>query len=161
MPATVAAVHVKPGQQVARGDVLITLEAMKMELAIKAPRDGRVRTIACRAGDLVQPGVPLVEIELRKPRVGSEATEAGEGGSGGRRGYFTQSSQRTEFLSGGGSPAHGRHMDREEARRRMAPAAPATRLRASSRSMPRVARPTASLTSDVVGPLPLPSVDSA
>ena len=63
MPATVAAVHVKPGQQVARGDALITLEAMKMELAIKAPRDGRVRTIACRAGDLVQPGVPLVEME--------------------------------------------------------------------------------------------------
>ena len=63
MPATVAAVHVTPAQQVARGDVLITLEAMKMELAIKAPRDGRVRAIACRAGDLVQPGVPLIELE--------------------------------------------------------------------------------------------------
>jgi 3-methylcrotonyl-CoA carboxylase alpha subunit len=63
MPATVAAVHVTPGQQVTRGDVLITLEAMKMELSIKAPRDGRVRAIACRIGDLVQPGVPLVEME--------------------------------------------------------------------------------------------------
>ena len=63
MPATVSAVHVAPGQQVASGDVLVTLEAMKMELAIKAPRDGRVRTIACRAGELVQPGVPLVELE--------------------------------------------------------------------------------------------------
>jgi len=63
MPATVATVHVTPGQQVAQGDVLITLEAMKMELAIKAPRDGRVRAIACRAGDLVQPGVALVELE--------------------------------------------------------------------------------------------------
>jgi 3-methylcrotonyl-CoA carboxylase alpha subunit len=63
MPATVAAVHATPGQQVARGDVLITLEAMKMELAIKAPRDGRVRAVACRAGDLVQPGVPLIELE--------------------------------------------------------------------------------------------------
>jgi 3-methylcrotonyl-CoA carboxylase alpha subunit len=63
MPATVAAVHVTPGQPVTRGDVLITLEAMKMELAIKAPRDGRVRAIACSVGDLVQPGVPLVEME--------------------------------------------------------------------------------------------------
>lgn len=63
MPATVVAVDVEPGQQVARGDVLITLEAMKMELSIKAPRDGRVRAIACRAGELVQPGVPLVELE--------------------------------------------------------------------------------------------------
>ena len=63
MPATVAAVHVAPGQQVSHGDVLVTLEAMKMELAIKAPRDGRVRAIACRAGDLVQPGVALVELE--------------------------------------------------------------------------------------------------
>ena len=63
MPATVIAVNVTPGQQVTRGDVLVTLEAMKMELAIKAPRDGRVRTIACRAGELVQPGVPLVELE--------------------------------------------------------------------------------------------------
>jgi 3-methylcrotonyl-CoA carboxylase alpha subunit len=63
MPATVAAVHVEPGQQVTSGDVLVTLEAMKMELAIKAPRDGRVRHVACRAGDLVQPGVPLVELE--------------------------------------------------------------------------------------------------
>jgi len=63
MPATVVAVNVVPGQQVARGDVLVTLEAMKMELAIKAPRDGTVRRIACRAGELVQPGVPLVELE--------------------------------------------------------------------------------------------------
>ena len=38
MPATVAAVRVTPGQAVARGDVLIMLEAMKMELPIIAPR---------------------------------------------------------------------------------------------------------------------------
>ena len=63
MPATVAAVHVAPGQQVAAGDTLITLEAMKMELAIKAPRDGRIRGVACQAGDLVQAGVPLIELE--------------------------------------------------------------------------------------------------
>ena len=61
MPATVAAIHVREGQQVSRGDLLIMLEAMKMELPIRAPRDGRVTKIACRVGELVQPGVKLVE----------------------------------------------------------------------------------------------------
>jgi biotin carboxyl carrier protein len=63
MPALVAAISIKPGQDVSQGDVLIMLEAMKMELPIKAPRDGRVRTIACSVGDLVQPGIPLVELD--------------------------------------------------------------------------------------------------
>jgi biotin carboxyl carrier protein len=63
MPATVMDVKVAPGDQVARGDVLITLEAMKMELPIRAPRDARVPSVGCRAGDLVQPGVPLLELE--------------------------------------------------------------------------------------------------
>jgi biotin carboxyl carrier protein len=65
MPATVVAIHVTPGQAVTAGDVLVVLEAMKMELAITAPRDGRVRAIACRVGELVQPGVPLVEFDER------------------------------------------------------------------------------------------------
>ena len=39
------------------------LEAMKMELPIKAPRDGSVKSIACQPGELVQPGVPLLELE--------------------------------------------------------------------------------------------------
>jgi urea carboxylase len=39
------------------------LEAMKMELPIAAPRDGRVRSVACTPGELVQPGVPLVDLE--------------------------------------------------------------------------------------------------
>jgi biotin carboxyl carrier protein len=63
MPATVVSVNVDAGQSVARGDVLVTLEAMKMELAVKAPRDATVRRIACQPGELVQPGVPLVELE--------------------------------------------------------------------------------------------------
>jgi 3-methylcrotonyl-CoA carboxylase alpha subunit len=63
MPATVVAITVTPGQSVQAGDALIVLEAMKMELAITAPHDGRIRRIACRVGELVQPGVPLVEFE--------------------------------------------------------------------------------------------------
>ncbi len=63
MPATVVTITVEPGQRVSRGDVLIVLEAMKMELPIKAPRDGSVKAIACRPGELVQSGVPLLELE--------------------------------------------------------------------------------------------------
>jgi biotin carboxyl carrier protein len=63
MPATVASIHVSEGQQVSRGDLLVMLEAMKMELPIKAPRDGRVRKVACVQRELVQPGVPLVELD--------------------------------------------------------------------------------------------------
>ena len=63
MPATVAAITVAPGQDVRQGDVLVMLEAMKMELPVRAPRDGRVKTIRCRVGELVQPGVGLVELE--------------------------------------------------------------------------------------------------
>lgn len=63
MPATVVKINVEAGQRVSKGDVLVMLEAMKMELPIKAPRDASVKIIACRPGELVQPGVPLLELE--------------------------------------------------------------------------------------------------
>ncbi len=62
MPATVTRIVVSVGQQVAAGDVLVLLEAMKMELAVRAPHDGTVARIACEAGAIVQPGIPLVEL---------------------------------------------------------------------------------------------------
>ena len=62
MPATVVRIEVSPGQAVAKDSLLVMLEAMKMELPIRAPRDGRVTAIHCRAGEIVQPGVPLLEI---------------------------------------------------------------------------------------------------
>ena len=63
MPATVIAINVAPGQDVAEGDVLVLLEAMKMEVPIKAPRGGRVKSLACREGELVQSGVRLLELD--------------------------------------------------------------------------------------------------
>jgi acetyl/propionyl-CoA carboxylase alpha subunit len=63
MPATVIKVLVEPGAQVQRGEVLLLLEAMKMELPIRAPRDGRVKALHCRPGELVQPGTALVDLE--------------------------------------------------------------------------------------------------
>ncbi len=62
MPATVVSVLVSPGQTVRAGDVLLMLEAMKMELPVKAPRDGIVKTVRCSTGELVQPGVALIEM---------------------------------------------------------------------------------------------------
>jgi biotin carboxyl carrier protein len=63
MPATVRAVLVTIGQTVVRGETVVILEAMKMELPLRAPHDGAVKAIACQPGELVQPGVPLVEIQ--------------------------------------------------------------------------------------------------
>jgi 3-methylcrotonyl-CoA carboxylase alpha subunit len=63
MPATVVSVMVEVGAPVARGDTLIMLEAMKMELAIRAPRDGAVKAVHCQPGELVQPGVQLITLE--------------------------------------------------------------------------------------------------
>jgi biotin carboxyl carrier protein len=62
MPATVVRIAVSPGQRVSQGDLLVALEAMKMELPLRAPRDGVVRAIHCREGDLVQPGTVLIEL---------------------------------------------------------------------------------------------------
>ena len=63
MPATVRRIEAKPGQAVRRGDVLIVLEAMKMELPVRAPADGTVARVNCREGDLVQPGQELAELQ--------------------------------------------------------------------------------------------------
>jgi 3-methylcrotonyl-CoA carboxylase alpha subunit len=63
MPATVVRASVRAGDRVARGDTLLILEAMKMELPIRAPRDGIIKAVHCEPGELVQPGVNLIEIE--------------------------------------------------------------------------------------------------
>lgn len=63
MPATVRKVAVAAGSRVTRGDTLVVLEAMKMELPLRAPADGVVRAVHCREGELVQPGTPLIDLE--------------------------------------------------------------------------------------------------
>jgi biotin carboxyl carrier protein len=62
MPATVRSVLVRVGDEVAEGETLVVLEAMKMELPLRAPKAGRISEIRCTPGELVQPGVPLVEL---------------------------------------------------------------------------------------------------
>jgi len=63
MPATVISVNVAPGDTVTSGQTLILLEAMKMELPVRAPGDGRIRAVHCQAGDLVQADVSLIDFE--------------------------------------------------------------------------------------------------
>ncbi|MFC0445248.1 sodium-extruding oxaloacetate decarboxylase subunit alpha [Pseudidiomarina halophila] len=56
-------VLVKPGQEVAEGEVLIIVEAMKMETDIKADRAGVVAQVHAREGDSVAVGDVLIELE--------------------------------------------------------------------------------------------------
>ena len=63
MPATVLRIVAQPGAVVKRGDTLIILEAMKMELPIRAGAGGIVRAVRCREGELVQPGTILIDID--------------------------------------------------------------------------------------------------
>jgi pyruvate carboxylase len=53
MPGIVSTVAVKPGQTIKAGDVLLSIEAMKMETALYAPRDGTVEAVH------VAPGAPI------------------------------------------------------------------------------------------------------
>ncbi len=62
MPATVIRINVAPGDAVKKGDTLLVLEAMKMELPVRAPSDGVVESVACRPGELVQAGVTLIHL---------------------------------------------------------------------------------------------------
>ncbi len=62
MPATVVKLLAAVGQHVRQGETLVVLEAMKMELPVRAPADAVVQAIHCREGELVQPDRPLVEL---------------------------------------------------------------------------------------------------
>jgi 3-methylcrotonyl-CoA carboxylase alpha subunit len=63
MPGLVRAIHAKPGQAVAEGDRLAVLEAMKMEHALLAARDGVVAEVLAAEGAQVEAGAALVRLE--------------------------------------------------------------------------------------------------
>ncbi len=62
MPGNILKINVSQGQAVKEGDVLIVLEAMKMENEIVAPKSGSVAQIAVSKGQVVETGTPLVVI---------------------------------------------------------------------------------------------------
>ena len=62
LPGTVLDINVTVGQEVKAADTVVTLEAMKMENAIKAGVDGKVASISVAKGDAVLEGAVLVTI---------------------------------------------------------------------------------------------------
>ncbi len=63
LPGTIMSISVKVGDTVKAADTVLVLEAMKMENAIHAGRDGRVASISVAAGDAVLEGALLMTIE--------------------------------------------------------------------------------------------------
>jgi biotin carboxyl carrier protein len=64
-PATVVAVFVEVGAEVTRGQPLVVVSAMKMEMTLTAPHDGIVRAVNATPGAAVSPGDELVVVERR------------------------------------------------------------------------------------------------
>ena len=62
MPGTILSVNVTPGQAVKKGDVLVMLEAMKMENEIMAPQDGTVGAVNVSKGQSVKSGDVLLTL---------------------------------------------------------------------------------------------------
>ena len=63
MPGKIVRVDVEPGQEVEEGAPLVVMEAMKMELSIKAERDGTIAEVAASAGDTVEADALLIALE--------------------------------------------------------------------------------------------------
>ena len=64
MPGRIIDVRVQPGAAVQRGDVLLVLEAMKVQMRLTAPRDGTIARIGAAVGDLVDDGAVLAAYAL-------------------------------------------------------------------------------------------------
>lgn len=63
MPGKIFKIVKDVGSPVTKGETILILEAMKMEHAIRADKDGKVKKILFKAGELVQGGVTLAEVE--------------------------------------------------------------------------------------------------
>jgi biotin carboxyl carrier protein len=63
IPGKVITVEVEVGQEVAEGDVVLILEAMKMQNEVAAPISGTITEINCKSGDNIEANLPLVVIE--------------------------------------------------------------------------------------------------
>lgn len=62
MNGSIVQVLVKSEQAVRQGDILVVLEAMKMEHSIRAPHDGVVQAVFCKEGELIADGTLLIEL---------------------------------------------------------------------------------------------------
>ena len=62
IPGKIVSIAISEGQQVSEGDVVMILEAMKMQNEIHAPLSGMVAAVNCKPGDSVEANSPLVVI---------------------------------------------------------------------------------------------------
>jgi len=63
MPGLIKEISISEGTEVKKGDIILILEAMKMENALKSPRDGKIKKINAVKGNAVEKGQVLVEFE--------------------------------------------------------------------------------------------------
>jgi biotin carboxyl carrier protein len=63
IPGSVLEIFIKTGSEVRKGEVLMILDAMKMQNKLKSPMDGRVKSIKVTKGDKVSKGTVLLELE--------------------------------------------------------------------------------------------------
>jgi biotin carboxyl carrier protein len=63
IPGTVLDIFVTPGQSVKKGEILLILDAMKMQNRLKSSMDGIIKSIAVSKGDRISKGVLLIELE--------------------------------------------------------------------------------------------------
>jgi 3-methylcrotonyl-CoA carboxylase alpha subunit len=67
IPGYVTKLLVEPGDAVKRGQALIVLEAMKMELTLTAPADGTIDAVRARVGEMVEEGRELILLTAAEP----------------------------------------------------------------------------------------------
>ena len=63
IPGKIVTIEVEAGQNVEEGQVILILEAMKMQNEIQAPISGKVASVNCEEGQSIEANVPLVIIE--------------------------------------------------------------------------------------------------
>jgi biotin carboxyl carrier protein len=66
IPGKIVTIEVSKGQEVTEGQVILILEAMKMQNEIQAPVSGKVVSVNCEEGQSIEANVPLVVIEPKE-----------------------------------------------------------------------------------------------
>jgi len=70
MPGKIIAVNISSNDSVSENQVLVVMEAMKMEYSLKAQASGQVEKLNCKLGDQVSQGQVLVKLDCEEPSEG-------------------------------------------------------------------------------------------
>lgn len=75
-PSVVLTIEAEENQTVKKGDLLLTLEAMKMEMTVSAPEDGTVKSILVRPGEQIAAGQNLIDLEPTKDETTDKTSDS-------------------------------------------------------------------------------------